>query len=117
MAHHDRLGLKQELPNRRRLLLILLSFVVPLVVLCALRYIPWLWHPLYQVTDAGSVDYLVEDMDVPRADFERELAKAHAAGQELPKGFLVNTVYMPAPHRVMFDFYRAFKRAPRLAHA
>ena len=114
MAHHDWLGLKQELPHRRRLLLIVLSFVVPLAVWCAISYIPWLWHPLYHVTDPGSVDYFVEDMDVPRADFERELAKAHAAGQELPQGYLVNPVYLPSPHRVLFAFYRAFKTPPRL---
>jgi NitT/TauT family transport system permease protein len=114
MAHRDWLGLKQELPHRRRLLLTVLSFVVPLLLWCAISYIPWLWHPLYHVTDVGSVDYFVEDMDVPRADFERELAKARAAGQALPQGYLVNPVYLPAPHRVLFAFYTAFKTPPRL---
>ena len=114
MAHRDWLGLKRELPRRRRILLTILSFLVPLAIWSAISYIPWLWHPLYHVTDPGSVDYFVEDMDVPRADFVREVAKARAAGQELPRGYLVNPVYLPAPHRVLFAFYKAFKTPPRL---
>ncbi len=114
MAHHDWLGLKQELPHRRKVLLMIMSFVVPLALWCAISYIPGLWHPLVHVTDVGSVDYFVTDMDVPRATFDPEGAKARAAGQDLPKGYLVNPVYLPAPHKVLFAFYTAFKTPPRL---
>jgi NitT/TauT family transport system permease protein len=114
MAHHDWLGLKQELPHRRKVTLMVLSFLVPLALWSALSYIPGLWHPLVHVTDAGSVDYFVTDMDVPRATFDQEVVKARAAGQDLPKGYLVNPVYLPAPHKVLFAFYTAFKTPPRL---
>ena len=114
MAHRDWLGLKKELPHRRRLLLMILSFLVPLIIWSAVSYIPWLWHPLVRVTDPGSVDYFLEDMDVPRADFFHELEKARAAGQPLPVGHLVNPIYLPAPHKVLFAFYTAFKTPPRL---
>lgn len=114
MAHRDWLGLKKELPPRRQLLLLLLSFLLPLAIWSAVSYIPWLWHPLVRVTDPGSVDYFQEDMDVPRADFDRELAKARAAGQALPRGYLANPLYLPPPHKVLRAFYTAFKTPPRL---
>jgi NitT/TauT family transport system permease protein len=114
MAHHDWLGLKSELPHRRKVLLTVLSFLVPLALWCAISYIPGLWHPLVHVTKVGGVDYFVTDMDVPRATFDKELAKARAAGQEIPEGYLVNPVYLPAPHKVVRAFYTAFKTPPRL---
>lgn len=114
MAHHDWLGLKKELPHRRKVLLTVMSFLIPLALWCAISYIPGLWHPLVHVTDVGSVDYFVTDMDVPRATFDQEVTKARAAGQDIPKGYLVNPVYLPAPHKVLFAFYTAFKTPPRL---
>jgi NitT/TauT family transport system permease protein len=114
MPHHDWLGLKSELPRRRKVLLTVLSFLLPLTLWCALSYIPALWHPLVHVTSVGSVDYFVTDMDVPRATFDPEVAKARAAGQEAPQGYLVNPVYLPAPHKVVRAFYTAFKTPPRL---
>ncbi len=114
MAHHDWLGLKKELPQRRRLLLVVMSFLVPLMIWSAVSYIPWLWHPLVHVTDPGSVDYFTENMDVPRADFYSELAKAKTAKLAEPVGFLANPVYLPPPHKVARAFYTAFKTPPRL---
>jgi len=67
MAHHDWLGLKQELPHRRKVTLMVLSFLVPLALWSALSYIPGLWHPLVHVTDVGSVDYFVTDKRRRRA--------------------------------------------------
>lgn len=114
MAHKDWLGLKRELPHRRRLLLITLSFVIPLALWCLVSYVPWIWHPLIHVTDPGNVDYFSTDLDVPKADFYKEVAKAKAAGDPLPQGYLVNPVYLPAPHAVARAFYTAFKTPPRL---
>jgi NitT/TauT family transport system permease protein len=114
MAQRDWLGLKQELPVRRRVLLAILSFLVPLGIWAAVSYVPWLWHPLVHVTAIGDVDYFVEDMEVPRADFEAESAKVQAAGGTLPEGYRVNPVYLPAPHKVIHAFYSAFTTEPRL---
>ena len=75
MANRDWLGLKNELPKQRRLVLVALSFVVPLLLWSAVSYVPWLWHPLVRVTAPGDVDYFVEDMEVPRDDFDHEMAK------------------------------------------
>jgi NitT/TauT family transport system permease protein len=114
MAHHDWLGLKKELPRRRQLLLTVLSFLTPLVIWCVMSYVPWIWHPLVHITDPGSVDYFSEGVDVPRANFDDEVAKAKAAGLAPPLGFRVNPVYLPAPHKVACAFYTAFKTPPRL---
>ena len=114
MAHRDWLGLKMELPRKRRLLLTLLSFLAPLVLWSAVSYVPWLWHPLVRVTAPGDVDYFTEDMDVARGDFDSELAKTRAAGTAPPEGHRVNPVYLPAPHEVARAFYTAFKTPPRL---
>lgn len=114
MANHDWLGLKQELPQRRRLLLTVASFLAPLVLWCVVSYVPWIWHPLVHITDAGSVDYFSTDLDVPRDVFLKELAKAQSTGADVPKGYRVNPTYLPAPHEVVRAFYTAFKTPPRL---
>jgi NitT/TauT family transport system permease protein len=114
MAQRDWLGLKQELPAQRKLLLTILSFLTPFVLWIAVSYVPWLWHPLVHITSPGDVDYFVEDMEVPRADFAKELTKVQAAKGELPQGYRVNPVYLPAPHKVARAFYTAFTTEPRL---
>jgi NitT/TauT family transport system permease protein len=114
MATRDWLGLKEELPHRQRVLLTVLSFLVPLLIWCAVSYIPWLWHPLVKITVVGDVDYFTEDMEVARADFQHELEKVQAAGGTLPQGYRVNPVYLPAPHEVARAFYTAFTTEPRL---
>ena len=114
MAHHDWLGLKKELPPRLRLLLTTLSFIIPLTVWCVVSYVPWIWHPLVHITDPGEVDYFSAGLDIPKADFYQEVAKAKAGGEDIPKGYLVNPVYLPAPHMVARAFYTAFTTPPRL---
>jgi NitT/TauT family transport system permease protein len=114
MAARDWLGLKEELPHHRKVALTIASFLLPLLLWSAVSYIPWLWHPNVKVTVPGDVDYFVEDMDLPRADFQRELEKVRAAGGALPEGERVNPVYLPAPHKVARAFYTAFTTEPRL---
>jgi len=114
MATRDWLGLKEELPHHRRLILTFISFVAPLLLWCVVSYVPWIWHPDMRITTPGDVDYFTEDMEVPRADFQRELEKVRAAGGTLPEGVRVNPVYLPAPHQVARAFYTAFTTEPRL---
>lgn len=114
MATRDWLGLKQDLPPRRSALLAILSFVLPFALWAAVSYMPWLWHPNVRVTDPGESEWMTEDMDVPRADFAKEVEKAKAAGLTPPQGHRVNPVYLPAPHNVAQAFVTAFKTEPRL---
>ena len=114
MAHRDWLGLKGELPEGLRLALTILSFVVPLVVWSLVSYLPFLWHPLTRVTDPGGVEYFVEGMEVPNAEFAKQFEKLAAEQGLLPKGVRVNPVYLPAPHEVLWAFVTAFTTPPRL---
>ncbi len=114
MASRDWLGLKAELPQRRKVLLTAVSFLAPLALWCAVSYVPWLWHPNVRISAPGDVDYFIEDMELPRADFARELEKVRAAGGAPPEGERVNPVYLPAPHKVARAFYTAFTTEPRL---
>jgi len=116
MANHDWLGLKKDLPPRRRIILTILSFLAPIALWSAVSYIPWIWHPLIKVTVPGDVDYFTEDMEVPLADFAAETAKMQAQGLTVPQGYRVNPVYLPAPHQVARAFYTAFTTEPRLAN-
>ncbi len=114
MILRDWLGLRHELPQRRRLILMVMSFVLPLTAWSVVSYVPWLWHPLVHITDPGSVDYFSAGMDVDRAVFARESASAQTAGLAPPKGYRVNPLYLPAPHKVARAFYTAFTTPPRL---
>lgn len=114
MATRDWLGLKAELPHRRQVSLTVLSFLLPLALWCLVSYTPWIWHPNVRITAPGDVDYFVEEMEVPRADFQAELEKVRAVGGTLPEGVRVNPVYLPPPHRVARAFYTAFTTEPRL---
>jgi NitT/TauT family transport system permease protein len=92
----------------------ILSFLLPVMVWCAVSYTPWIWHPYVRVTVAGDVDYFVDDMDVAREDYDRELAKMKAEGLTLPEGHRANPPYLPAPHQVVRALYTAFTTEPRL---
>ncbi len=114
MASRDWLGLKAELPQHRKVLLTVLSFLLPLVLWTVVSYVPWLWHPNVKITAPGDVDFFTEEMELPRADFQREWEAVRAAGGVLPEGHRVNPVYLPAPHQVARAFYTAFTTEPRL---
>jgi NitT/TauT family transport system permease protein len=114
MAQKDWLGLKKELPPRRRLSLAVLSFVLPLVVWSAVSYLPWLWHPYVKVTVPGDLGLYNEGTYVPVADFHRQVAEDKAQGMAPPEGVLANPTYLPAPHEVMRAFYTAFITEPQL---
>jgi NitT/TauT family transport system permease protein len=110
----DFLGLKNELPARRRLVLVVGSFLLPLGVWCLVSYMPWIWHPLVHVTDPGGIEVLAEEMELPVADFVQENARAVEAGVTPASGYRVNPVYLPAPHAVARALYTGFTTEPRL---
>jgi NitT/TauT family transport system permease protein len=114
MGLRDYLGLRHELPRRRRVVLMLLSFALPLGLWALVSYVPWLWHPLVRVTDPGGVDYFLPGMYVDRDVFAQELAHAQKAGIALPRGFHTNPMYLPPPHKVALAFVTAFTTPPRL---
>jgi NitT/TauT family transport system permease protein len=114
MGLRDRLGLRHELPHRRRLVLIALSFALPVALWSVISYVPWIWHPRVRITDVGSVDYFSLGMDMDRSVFAHESATALKAGLKPPQGYRVNPLYLPPPHKVALAFVTAFTTPPRL---
>ena len=105
-------AVRAPLTPRRKLLLGIGSFLLPLALWAALSYVPWLWHPQVLVTSVGEVDYLEPGMRMDRALFAEEVVAMQEAGKAPPQGTPANPVYLPAPHEVARAFYTAFTTAP-----
>jgi NitT/TauT family transport system permease protein len=90
-----------------------MSFVVPLLIWSLVSYVPWIWHPMTEITEPGSVSYFKPGMLVDNETFERESHDAGEAGAALPSGNPANPIYLPAPHEVGEAFYSAFTTEPR----
>ena len=110
-------GVPKPLGRRKALYLTILSFVLPLLVWSAVSYVPFLWHPLVQVSDPGAVDYLQPGMRVDRETFQTEVAAAKEAGTAPPQGVPSNPVYLPAPHEVAAAFWTAITTKPAFGDA
>lgn len=90
-----------------------LSFLLPLVVWCAVSYVPFLWHPLVKITEPGGVSYFRPDTLVERKVFAAENDKMRAAGLPLAEGVRANPIFLPAPHEVATALYKSFTTPPR----
>lgn len=98
---------------RRRTLLGIGSFVLPLAIWCLVSYVPFIWHPKVLIADTGAVDYFQVGMLVDKDVFRDELASMREQGLPLPAGAPANPIYLPAPHRVAQAFYTAFTTPPQ----
>ncbi|MBA9070422.1 NitT/TauT family transport system permease protein [Methylobacterium sp. RAS18] len=105
-------GAPRPLTRRRRVALTLLSFLLPLGLWAAVSYMPFLWHPLVEVTNPGDVAWMEPGMRVPRAAFSEEVAAAQGAGTAVPEGRPANPVYLPAPHEVAMAFWTSLTAPP-----
>jgi NitT/TauT family transport system permease protein len=112
------LAVRQPLSSRATFLVGILAFGVPLLLWCALSYVPFLWHPLVLVEDAGDTNvpgtyaYLAEGQLVEREVFaarNQELAQAH---KKLARGERSNPIYFQPPHAVARALYTAFTTPP-----
>ncbi|WP_180183593.1 ABC transporter permease [Acinetobacter sp. YH01020] len=102
----------RELSPKSKLLLGFGSFLIPVLIWCAVSYLPFLWHPQVQITQSGSVPYLQVDSRVDKAVFYAEAQSAVNAGLAPPQGKLVNPIYLPAPHEVAKALVTAFITPP-----
>ncbi len=114
MTRDPWLAVLRPLTARRQAGLWAGSFLLPLLVWCAVSYVPFIWHPLVRVEAPGDVEWFKEGQLIPRADFERETAKVAAAGGHLPAGKRANPIFLPAPHQVGRALYTAFTTPPVL---
>lgn len=102
----------RELSPKSKLLLGLGSFLIPVLIWCAVSYLPFLWHPQVQITQSGRVPYFQVDSRVDKAVFYAEAQSAVNAGLAPPQGKLVNPIYLPAPHEVAKALVTAFITPP-----
>ena len=113
------LSVRRDTGAKARPWLWISAFLLPLALWALISYVPFVWHPLMLVTDAGDTkvpgkySYLEVDQRVDRAEFEarnRELSAAHA---RLAQGTPANPVFLPAPDEIARAFVTAFTTAPQ----
>ena len=107
----------RELTPQSKVLLGFGSFLIPILIWCAVSYLPFIWHPQVQITNSGSVAFLHVGSRVDKSVFYTEAQNAVNAGTEPPQGKLVNPIYLPAPHQVATALVTAFTTAPAQADA
>ena len=91
------------------------AFIIPLLLWCAVSYVPFIWHPKVTISNPGSVDYFQTGMQVDRSEFRDENKKAATEGRALATGTRENPVYLPAPHLVAKALVTAFRTPPGMS--
>lgn len=107
----------RELSPQSKILLGFGSFLIPILIWCAVSYLPFIWHPQVQITNSGSVSFLQIGSRVDKSVFYAEAQNAVNTGTEPPQGNLVNPIYLPAPHQVVTALVTAFTTPPTQADA
>lgn len=90
----------------------MLSFLLPLVLWSAVSYVPWIWHPMVEVSDPGEVSYFEVGMRVDRVLFDEENALLASEGKAPAVGVPANPIYLPAPDEAVRAFVKAFRTPP-----
>lgn len=103
----------RELSQRQKFLFGFGSFLIPILIWCAVSYLPFIWHPQVQVTHSGDVSFLQVDTRVDKNVFYSEAQQAVNQGLTPPQGILVNPIYLPAPHEVAVALVTAFSTEPK----
>jgi len=103
----------KELSPRRKTVLAVMSFLIPLLLWSLVSYVPFIWHPKMEITNPGDVSFFRQGMLVDNEVFNREKEKVELAGESLPQGEPANPIYLPAPHEVAKAFYTAFTTEPQ----
>ena len=105
-------SVRQELSKERRQIIGWASFLLPILIWCAVSYVPFIWHPVVLVENIGDVDYFQEGMRLDKAIFQEEVDNMKKEGKQVPIGVPANPIYLPAPHEVATAFYTAFVTPP-----
>lgn len=103
----------KKLDSNQRIIVSVLSFIIPIIIWSLISYVPFIWHPKVEITSPGEVSYFNEGMLVERTDFDREVELALSESKPVPQGIPANPVYLPAPHEVATALYTAFTTEPQ----
>jgi len=106
-------AVRKKLDSKQRILVSILSFLVPLVVWSLISYVPFLWHPKVEITTPGDVSYFSEGMLIDREIFDTEVEVMITESKAIPDGLPANPIYLPAPHEVATALYTAFTTEPK----
>lgn len=106
-------AIRKKLTRRQEYILLFLSFALPLLLWCLVSYVPFLYHPLIRVTDAGDSFLCAPDDLIERRAFEEENRELASGGGEIMRGERANPAYLPAPHQVARSLVTAFLTPPR----
>jgi len=102
-----------QVPPLRQLVLVWLSFALPILAWAVVSYVPFVWHPLVKISDPGGVPYFTRDGLIERKTFDAENAKMVEEGKTPARGTPANPVFLPAPHEVAVAFYKSFTAPPK----
>lgn len=105
------------LSKRKKLYLSLGSFLIPILIWSCVSYLPFIWHPQVQITNAGSAIYLQAGTRIDKQAYYAEAQDAVNQGKTPPTGILVNPIYLPAPHQVAKALFTSFTTPPQQADA
>lgn len=103
----------KELPAGHRKLLFVLSFVLPLLIWCAVSYVPFIWHPMVRITDPGDVSFFKVGMLPEKEVFDAQNLLMKSKGLKEAQGIASNPVYLPAPHKVAESLVKCFITPPQ----
>jgi len=106
-------SVRKPLPPKSRLIMTMMSFLLPVLFWSLISYVPWLWHPKVEISDPGAVTYFKQGMLVDRDLFDAEVLKLDSSTKTLPVGSPANPIYLPAPHEVAVALYTAFTTEPK----
>ena len=106
-------AVRRQLNDRPRMMLAVMSFLLPVLLWSLISYVPWLWHPKVEITEPGDVAYFQQGQLVDKEVFYSETKKLESVGGALPAGEPANPIYLPAPHEVAMAFYTAFSTEPK----
>lgn len=112
MNYKSWFAVRSELGARKRTLLGIGSFLLPLMVWCIVSYVPFVWHSKVLVAEPGGVDYFQAGMLVDKEVFQDEVISMEQQGGAVPKGTPANPIYLPEPLQVAKAFYTAFTARP-----
>ncbi len=98
---------------RKRSLLGIGSFLLPLLIWCLVSYVPYVWHPKILVTDPGGVDYFQVGSLVDKPMFASEVADMEKQHLAVPAGTPANPIYLPAPLDVVKALYAGLVHPPQ----
>jgi NitT/TauT family transport system permease protein len=88
------------------------SFLAPLGLWCAISYLPFVWHPMMRVSDAGDSSWMNSGELVDRAAFAADNLEIAGRHGRLAVGRPANPVFLPAPHEVARALVTGFTTPP-----